>query len=80
MPAEALSIKISALKDIFPPRNPSERPHQVSLDHYRDLAIVAHIYVGSKASWDTLPSPGARFDETPGLPELIRLLHEESQG
>jgi len=47
------------------------------LENPGELEIVAHIFVGSKASWDTLPLPGARFDETPGLPELIRLLHPD---
>ncbi len=31
---EALSITISARKGISHPRNPSEKRHQVSLDHY----------------------------------------------
>lgn len=34
MPTEALSITISALKDISHPRNPGEMPRQVSVDHY----------------------------------------------
>src|SRR5260221_7983256 len=37
IPTEALSITITARKDISHPRNPGEMPHQVSVDHYRGL-------------------------------------------
>ena len=42
MPTEALSITIAARKDISHPRNPGEKPHQVSLDHYRGARACTH--------------------------------------
>ena len=41
------------------------------LDDGAGLAVGAHLFVGSKAPWDELPSGGTRHDTMPGLPELI---------
>jgi hypothetical protein len=45
------------------------------LDTDAPLAIAAHLFVGSKAPWDTLPADGVRHDTMPALGELIGLLH-----
>lgn len=39
------------------------------------LEVVAHLYLDSKASWDTAPLTGAQFDTMPEMREFIRLLH-----
>ena len=36
--------------------------------------IVAHLYVGSKASWDSISLPGKKYETMPELAELIKLL------
>jgi hypothetical protein len=36
--------------------------------------IVAHLYVGSKASWDNISLPGKQYETMPELAELIKLL------
>lgn len=41
--------------------------------------IVAHLYVGSKAPWDDISSPGTQYDTMPGLFEVIALLHAGEQ-
>lgn len=40
-----------------------------------DLQIAVHLYVGSRAAWDTAPLEGAQFDSMPEMREFIRLLH-----
>ena len=37
--------------------------------------IGAHLFVRSKASWDELPKTGVRYDATPELDDLLRLLN-----
>jgi hypothetical protein len=39
------------------------------------LEISAHLFVGSKASWDTVPADGTRFETAPELAEFIILMH-----
>jgi hypothetical protein len=36
---------------------------------------VVHLYLGSRASWDTAPLTGAQFDTMPEMREFIRMLH-----
>jgi hypothetical protein len=45
------------------------------LDDAPDLEVAAHIFVGSKASWEEIAAGGRRFDTMPELSEFIRLLH-----
>ena len=37
-------------------------------------SIVAHLYVGSKASWDSISFPGKQYETMPELAEVIKLL------
>lgn len=47
-----------------------------ALDDAEPLEIVAHICVGSKASWDhQIPSELAQFKDMPTLTELINMVH-----
>jgi hypothetical protein len=39
------------------------------------LQVVVHLYLGSRASWDTAPLTGAQFDTMPEMREFIRMLH-----
>ena len=36
------------------------------------LEVGAHLFVGSKASWDVICGPGRRYETMPELPELLR--------
>jgi hypothetical protein len=45
-----------------------------SLDDLETLEIAAHLYTGSKASWETIPSDAPHFDTVPKLSQLIELL------
>jgi hypothetical protein len=49
------------------------------LDDDQNLQIAAHVYVGSKASWDVIPSQGTRYETLPELSEFIALLHAASR-
>jgi len=40
-------------------------------------SIVAHLYVGSKASWDVISSSGEQYETMPGLSEVIELLQSD---
>lgn len=48
------------------------------LDDPTDLAVVAHLFVGSKAAWDAIPASGTHFDTMPELADFIRLMHPEA--
>lgn len=48
------------------------------LDDEQKLEISTHLFVGSKASWDVMPSQGTKFETLPEFSELISLLHSES--
>jgi hypothetical protein len=39
------------------------------------LEICAHLCIGSKAVWDTIESPGVKYETVPELSELLKLLH-----
>ena len=36
------------------------------------LKVSAHLFVGSKASWDVIASPGTQYETMPELSELLR--------
>jgi hypothetical protein len=42
------------------------------------LEVGAHVFVGSKASWDTIPLNGPQYETMPELSEFIELLHSRS--
>ena len=44
------------------------------LEGEEDLEIGAHLFLGSKASWDPVPSSGAQFETRPPFRELIAFL------
>ncbi len=47
------------------------------LDSEQQLEIAAHLFVGSKASWDAIASHGTHYETAPELSELISLLHSD---
>jgi len=47
------------------------------LDGDAPLEIVAHLYVGSKASWDHVGQPGVQYDAMPELQLVIDALDAE---
>ncbi|MBI3546408.1 MAG: GFA family protein [Gammaproteobacteria bacterium] len=49
------------------------------LDDADQLKIVAHLHVGSRASWDTISAQGTRYDTMPKFAELIELLHSKTK-
>ena len=44
------------------------------LDDLETLEIGAHLFTGSKASWETIPSDAPHFETVPKLPQLLELL------
>jgi hypothetical protein len=48
------------------------------IDDDMNLEVAAHFFVGSKASWDTIPSGGMRYDAIPELSQFIELMHSRS--
>ncbi len=36
------------------------------------LKVSAHLFVGSKASWDVIASPGTQYETMPELSEILR--------
>ena len=45
------------------------------LDSDVDLEIAVHIFVGSKASWDSIDAGVRQYETMPELSEFLRLLH-----
>jgi len=45
------------------------------LDGEKNLEIGAHLFVASKASWDTIRAGGRQYETMPELQELIRFLY-----
>ena len=45
------------------------------LDGDGPLEIGLQLYVGSKPSWDVVPSGGRHYESAPDMDELIQLLH-----
>ncbi len=50
-----------------------------SLDDSGQLEIGAHIFVGSKATWDIISARGLRHDTMPELLEFIELLKSDKK-
>ena len=48
------------------------------LDDDVDLEVGVHIFVGSKASWDSIDPGVPQYETVPELSEFIRLLHSGS--
>lgn len=44
------------------------------LDDAKDSHVVAHLFVGSKASWDTICDRGTQFEEMPVMETLNKAL------
>lgn len=47
-------------------------------DASEKLEVAVHLYVGSKASWDTAPLSGTQHETMPDMVEFIRALHANS--
>jgi hypothetical protein len=45
------------------------------LDDDVSLEIAAHLYMGSRASWDPTPPGASQYDTIPKLSEFFELLH-----
>ena len=45
------------------------------LENAGHLAVGAHVFVGSKAPWDIIPSTGAQYETSLESLDFIRLLH-----
>ncbi|MEO8006270.1 MAG: GFA family protein [Betaproteobacteria bacterium] len=45
-------------------------------DASEQLEIAVHLYVGSRASWDTAPLSGTQYDTMPEMLTFIRVLHD----
>lgn len=50
------------------------------LDDSQQLEIAAHLFVGSKASWEVTELKGTQYETAPELVELIWLLHSDASG
>jgi hypothetical protein len=48
------------------------------LDGDGPLEIGLQLYVGSKPSWDVVPSGGRHYESAPDMAELIELLHSRT--
>jgi len=46
------------------------------VDDEQELEVAVHLFVGSKASWEVIAAPGAKFETAPELSEIISLLHK----
>jgi len=49
------------------------------LEDSENLEIVAHLYVGSRTSWETISNTGKQYDQMPGLEALIKVLQRTSR-
>ena len=45
------------------------------LDGKVNLEVGAHLFVASKASWDTIPAGARQYETVPEFSEFIRFLH-----
>jgi len=43
-------------------------------------AVRAHLYVGSRAAWDTIAASGVQYETMPPLAELLALLQSGAHG
>ena len=48
------------------------------LDANAQLEICAHLSIASKAVWDTIASPGLKYETVPELSRLLELLHSKT--
>ncbi len=46
-------------------------------DGEQKLEIAAHVFVGSKASWEVISQQGVRYESIPNLSRFIALLHAD---
>ncbi len=46
------------------------------LEDTANLEVAAHLYVGSKASWDAVASSGLQYQESPDLENLVKALRK----
>ena len=49
------------------------------LEDSSELKVVMHIYTGSKADWDEIPSNGEHFEEMPDLDTFNRILNHKQE-
>ena len=49
------------------------------LENNANLEIAAHLYVGSKASWDAIASKGVQYQEAPDLNSLLKVLQQNER-
>jgi len=49
------------------------------LEEEQTLEIAAHLFVGSKASWEVISQQGVRYETIPELSEFIALLHADNK-
>jgi len=50
------------------------------LDDTADLNLAAHLYVGSRATWDVIADTGQHFDEMPNAAALDEILRHGKPG
>jgi hypothetical protein len=50
-----------------------------ALEDNEDLEIVAHLFVGSKATWENISNTGIQYEEMPSLDELNKILQRTSR-
>jgi hypothetical protein len=51
-----------------------------ALDASEKLEITVHLFVGSRAAWDTAPLVGTQYETMPEMDEFIRALHRRDRG
>ena len=49
------------------------------LEDNESLEIVAHLHVGSKASWETISNSGTHYEEMPSIEALIQAMQQTSR-
>lgn len=49
------------------------------LEDSAKIALVAHLFVGSRAAWDEIAEVGEQFDEMPSADDLDRLLERRKK-
>lgn len=48
------------------------------LDDAKDSQVIAHLFVRSKASWDTICGRGTQYEEMPEIETLNKALQRQS--
>ena len=49
------------------------------LDDAETIEVGAHLFTGSKASWETIPSDAPHFETVPKLSHLLELLSSQKR-